>query len=181
MRKLFLVLLSLAVMTGVALADNGLGIFGTYWDTEDLGGGFGGGIKFRGNLGDLFGVDLRASCVTQLDDWEGDDDLYLIPLEALLLFRIPLGEYSPVKAYVGGGGGYVIVPEADDIDFDDDFCFIGVGGIEFALNENVSLFAEAMYRFFEVDGMEIDGENIDLKGELEFTGFGVNAGLFFRF
>ena len=87
MRKLFLVLLSLAVMTGVALADNGLGIFGTYWDTEDLGGGFGGGIKFRGDLGDLFGVDLRASCVTQLDDWEGDDDLYLIPLEALLLFR----------------------------------------------------------------------------------------------
>ena len=56
-----------------------------------------------------------------------------------------------------------------------------MGGIEFALNENVSLFAEAMYRFFEVDGMEIDGENIDLKGELEFTGFGVNAGLFFRF
>ena len=83
--------------------------------------------------------------------------------------------------YGFGAGGYVIVPEADDIDFDDDFCFIGVGGIEFALNENVSLFAEAMYRFFEVDGMEIDGENIDLKGELEFTGFGVNAGLFFRF
>lgn len=56
MRKLFLVLLSLAVMTGVALADNGLGIFGTYWDTEDLGGGFGGGINFRGNLGDLLAV-----------------------------------------------------------------------------------------------------------------------------
>lgn len=181
MKKFLLILLGVAVIATVAFADeNGLGVFGSYWNADDPGNSFGGGIKFKAELGDFFGLDVRASCLTQFKDWDGDDELFVIPLEALLLFRIPLGETSPVKAYVGGGGGYAIIPKADDVDFDDDFCLIGVGGVEFALNESLSLFAEAMYRYLEVDGAKVDGVKVkDL--DISFSGLGVNAGLLFRF
>ena len=96
---------------------------------------------------------------------------------------IPLGEEVPLTLYGGGGGGYAIIPECDDVDLDDEFCFYGVGGVEIGLGESASLFVEAQYRFLEVDGAETDDDvEIDFGEEdIEFTGLGVNAGLLFRF
>jgi len=70
-------------------------------------------------------------------------------------------------------------PLADDVDFDDDFCFFGVGGIELAFGEGASLFGEVQYRFLEVDGADWDG--VDIEGDVEFTGLSFNAGLLFTF
>jgi len=106
----------------------------------------------------------------------------LIPLEAGLLFNLPLQD-SPLNLYGGGGIGYAIIPEADDVDLDDEICFYAVAGVEFSLSDSASLFAEAQYRVLEVDGAEVDdyGE-VDLDDEkVDFSGFGINAGLLFRF
>ena len=183
MRKTIVALLALAFSAGAALATGGVGVFGSYLDSEDLGPGFGGGIKFKADLAEFFAVDFRASCLTQFDEWEGDDDLFVIPLEAGLLLTLPLGDEVPVTLYGGGGGGYAIIPEADDIDFDDSFCFYGIGGIELGLGEGASLFAEAQYRILEVDGFEVDGDEFDFDDgdEGDLSGLGLNAGLLFRF
>lgn len=47
------------------------------------------------------------------------------------------------------------------------------------MGDALSLFAEAQYRFLEVDGAEVNGE--DIKEKVKFTGFGVNVGLMLRF
>ena len=181
MKKILVMLLTIGLGAVAASASGGVGIFGTYWDADDPGPAFGGGVKFKADLAEYFAVELRASCATKFDDWEGDDELYVIPLEAGLMFTLPLGDEVPITLYGGGGGGYAIIPEADDIDFDDDFCFFGLGGVEIALGEAVSLFVEAQYRFLEVDGADVDGEEIDYDDELKFTGVCGNAGLLFRF
>ena len=179
MKKLLIMLIVVGMSAGVASAAGGVGVFGSYWDADDPGPGYGGGLKFKAELVDYLAVELRASCITKFDEWDGDDDLFVIPLEAGLVLNFPLGTEVPITIYGGGGVGYAIIPEADDIDFDDDFTFYGVAGAEFALGDALSLFAEAQYRFLEVDGAEVNGEAI--KEKVKFTGFGVNVGLMLRF
>lgn len=180
MKKWVAGLLVMAVGASVALA-NGLGAYGSYWDTKDLGPGVGGGVKFKGDLAEMLGIEVRAAGLTKFDEWEGDDELFVIPIEAGLLLNLPLGEDVPITLYGGGGGGYAIIPEADDVDFDDDFCFYGVGGIELGLGENASLFGEVLYRVLEVGGAEIDDIEVESEEDVEITGVSFNAGLLFRF
>ncbi len=183
MKKCLVALAILALGAFAASASSGVGVFGTYLDAKDPGPGFGGGLKFKADLAEILAVEVRASCITEFDEDDSDDGLYLIPLEAGLLLSIPLGEEVPLTLYGGGGGGYAIIPECDDVDLDDEFCFYGVGGVEIGLGESASLFVEAQYRFLEVDGAETDDDvEIDFGEEdIEFTGLGVNAGLLFRF
>jgi hypothetical protein len=179
MKKILVMLAALVIGATVASAGGGVGVFGSYWDTKDLGPGFGGGVKFKADLAEFFAFEVRASCITKLDDWEGDDELFIIPIEAGLMFNIPLGDEVPITLYGGGGGGYAILPEADDVDYDDEFCFFGVGGLEIAMGEGASLFAEAQYRFLEIDGADTDVGDFEAEGKL--SGLSVNAGLLFRF
>ena len=178
MKKWMVVLVVIGFCATVVSAESGLGVFGSYWKTKDLGSSFGGGVKFRAELTEGLCLELRASCLTKFDDWDGDDELFAIPLEGGLVYSFPLGYDSPVFAYVGGGAGYTILPEADEIDMGDDFCFYGLGGIEFALNDNLRIFGEGMYRFLEVDGVKVDGLRVNLGGEkAKLSGLGVNIGL----
>ena len=181
MKKILVMLMAIG-LGAVAATAGGVGVFGSYWDTEDLGPGFGGGLKFKADIAEYFAVEFRASCITKFDDWEGDDELYVIPLEGALLVNLPLGEEVPITVYGGGGGGYAILPEADDVDYDDEFCFFGIGGVELGLGESASLFGEVQYRFLEIDGAEVDGVDIDADDDGgELTGLSFNAGLLFRF
>ena len=182
MKKILMVLMLIGLGAVVATAGSGVGIYGSYFNADDPGPGFGGGIKIKTDLSEYFGVEARASCITQFDEDDTDDGVYLIPLEAGLLFNLPLQD-SPLNLYGGGGIGYAIIPEADDVDLDDEICFYAVAGVEFSLSDSASLFAEAQYRVLEVDGAEVDdyGE-VDLDDEkVDFSGFGINAGLLFRF
>ena len=180
MKKLLVMLMAIGVGAVAATAGGSLGVFGSYLDSKDMGAGYGGGLKFKAELAKYFAVEARASCLTQFDEWHGDDGLYVIPLEGALMFNLPLGE-SPVTLYVGGGGGYSIIPEADDVDLDDSFTYFGMGGVEISLGESVALFAEAQYRVLEVDGASGDGTDINFDEKVKFTGIGANAGLLFKF
>lgn len=170
-------------------AGGGLGVFGTYMDTDDLGTAYGGGLKFKFEVADYLAAELRASYVTGFEEDDIEyDNLYVVPVEADLLFNFPLKD-TPITVYAGGGGGYYVMPEFEvdgpvgtmDVDFEDSFGFFGVGGVELALGDAVSLFAEAKYLFLEVDEVEIDDVKVEGGGEVKFTGLNANAGLMFRF
>lgn len=181
MKKVLVMLVVFVVGAVAASASGSVGVFGSYLDADDPGPGFGGGVKFKADLADYFAIEFRASCITQFDDWDGDDELFVIPLEGALIFNLPLGDEVPMTLYGGGGGGYAVIPEADDIDFDDEFTFFGVGGLELGMGDSASLFVEGIYRVLDVDGAEIDGVDVDSDEDAEFGGFGVNAGLVFKF
>lgn len=194
MRRVLAVLAVLALGVASASAAGGLGVFGSYIDTEDPGTASGGGIKFKFDLAEPLAIEFRASYLTGFDpDDEVKDlleDMELVPLEANLVFNLPMGDAATVC--LGGGGGYYILPEFEvesgipgeastDVDPDDEFGFFALAGIELSLNENVALFAEAQYRWLEVDSAEIDDEDVDFGDDgVIFDGFGANAGLLFK-
>lgn len=190
MKKLLVMLIAMGIGVAAAYAEGGaLGVFGTYMDTEDLDAGFGAGLKFKFDVAEYFAIELRASYVTKFDDGSDElDNLYMIPAEADLLFNLPLGD-SPLTVYAGGGGGYYVLPEFEtdvgfgdtDIDLDDTFGFYGIGGVELALSESVSLFAEAKYLFLEVDTVTVDDIEVHGDDAIDFSGISGNAGIMFRF
>lgn len=96
MKKLLIMLIVVGMSAGVASAAGGVGVFGSYWDADDPGPGYGGGLKFKAELVDYLAVELRASCITKFDEWDGDDDLFVIPLEAGLVLNFPLGTEVPI-------------------------------------------------------------------------------------
>ena len=181
MKKLLVMLATLGLGAGAAFA-SGVGVFGSYLlDSDDMGSAYGGGLKFKTDLAQYFAIDVRASCLTKFSEWDGDDELFVIPLEANLLLNFPLGDQIPLTLYGGGGGGYAIIPEADDVDLDDTFCFSGLGGAELAFGEGAALFVEVQYRVLEVDGAKGDAGDFDFSEDLSFTGLTLNAGLMFQF
>ena len=181
MKKLLVILAGVLAVAVTAFAGGGIGVFGSYMNGEDVDSGFGGGVKFKGDIAEFIALEARASCLTEFSDYLEDDDLFFIPIEGDVLLNFPLGD-SPITIYGGGGAGYAIIPEADDIDYDDSFCYFGLAGIELGLGESAALFVEAQYRVLEVDGAETDDDvEIEFEEEIEFTGISVNAGLIFKF
>lgn len=189
--KKTLILLALIGWCAVSAsaAGGGLGVFGTYMDTDNMGSAYGGGLKFKFEVADYLAAELRASYLTGFEEDDIEyDNLYVVPVEADLLFNFPLKD-TPLTVYAGGGGGYYVMPEFEadgplgtiDIDLEDTFGFFGVGGLELALGDAVSLFAEAKYLFLEVDKVEIDNVEVDPDAAAKFTGLSANAGLMFRF
>ena len=68
MKRILVILAVLGLGTAAACA-SGVGVFGSYWDTDDLGPGFGGGVKFKADLAEYFaartvkraGAELRGA------------------------------------------------------------------------------------------------------------------------
>lgn len=195
MKKLALFATVLALAAAGASA-GGFGLYGSYWDIEDLDdAGVGGGLKLQADLSEdgIVGFEFRLSGIT---GYGGDgvfEDAYTAPIEADLTLGMPLGDKG--KIYIGAGGGYYVMPEFEskiamgnslepDIDPDDSFGWFAVAGIELMFSETFGIFVEAKYTMVEVDKVEIDGVEMELdddEGANEFKGFGANAGLLFKF
>jgi hypothetical protein len=146
-----------------------LGAFGSYLDSDDLGDGYGAGVKLEVKPTDILSVDGRASWL-YFEDFE----IHMIPLEVAGRLNLPLlGER--IVPYVGAGGGWYLF-EADDVDLDDDVGFFPLVGLEAGL-QSVALFAEARWLFLETDVDEVVGDVV----EADVDGLGINVGLLFRF
>lgn len=162
--------LSIGGCTAGSLAE--LGVFGSYLDSDDLGNGYGAGVKLEVKPTDILSVDGRASWL-YFDDFE----IQMIPLEVAGRLNLPLlGER--IVPYVGVGGGYYLF-QADDVDLDDDGGFFPLMGLEAGLRR-VALFAEARWLFLETDADTTLGELAGID-EADMDGLGINVGLLFRF
>ena len=183
------VLLAVVVMgLGAVMASaNGLGFFGSYWDTESAGDGFGAGAKLQLEVVPHMFMEFRGTYFEDLSDdgeTEGvDNKLQIIPAEAGLVITFPVSKQF--KPYAGGGAGYYFADatvEADgmdeDIDIDDEIGYYAVGGFEIGLAENFYIFAEYKYTWVEIDTFVI--EDVEFEGKTVLDGPGGNAGLLLK-
>ena len=165
---------SLALALGGCSHGSGteFGAFGASLDSDDLGDGYGGGVKLELNPIDMVSVDARASWI-QFDD----TDIDMVPLEVAGLLNFPM-LWEHIVPYVGAGVGYYLF-DGSGPDLEDEVGFFPLAGLEIGLH-SVSILAEARWLFLEAD---IDGAQEELRNltEADVDGFGVNLGLLFRF
>jgi hypothetical protein len=164
---------------------SGITVGGAYWDTKDLDEGVGGTAKLT--LGRYF--ELRGSYFSDLTSDTSperfDFELRAIPVEAGLAWHF--AEDAPFSPYVGGGAGYYFLDTTEG-EIDDELGWYAVVGGDFGrMSSGVSFNVEAIYRNMEAtvrenrDDTLPDSGDIDDKVNLDIGGFGVNAGVTWRF
>ncbi len=191
MKKWFAIALVVA-LASAARAGGGFAVYGTYADLKDFDdAGYGGGLKLQADLVESWlGVELRIQGLT---GYGGDDpmteDSWLASGEANLRLMLPVADV--LRLYAGVGVGYYVFPEYEskaaignslepDIDPEDVWGYFGVAGIEWLISDTFGIFAEVKYQVGEVEEVKIDGTKVDIK-DGDFGGWGVNAGILFRF
>lgn len=181
-----------AALAGGARADNGWGLFGSYWAPGDWDSTFGAGGRISFEVAENTLLDIRG---TWFDDFvltQGGSELLIesIPVDVGLTIVAGL---APVDIYLFGGlSWYSMEAEvllADgartNADLDDEIGFYGGIGIEVAITEDVAdmgatritLFAEGLYRHVSLDEVSVAG------GEAigsDMSGFALNAGIMIR-
>jgi len=166
----------------------GIGAFGSYWSTEDADSGYGYGVRLASTSDPAGYLEVRASRFDDLSDDDSSMDMKLTvtPIDVGITLRG--GPEDAIEFYIGGGGSYYIIDSeietaggTKDIDIDDEWGWYGLVGFELDLSENLTLFAEGIYRNIEgsVPGDEIGNANSDT--DFELTGFGGNAGIMLMF
>jgi hypothetical protein len=180
MKRMLAVFAILALGTGAVWA-NGVGVLSSYWTPADADGGFGWGGKLQVDFGKYVGLELRGTYFADMSEDLGpvNLDLEVIPIEADLIGKIPLG--SVVRLYAGGGGGYymldVKLDHGDSLDVDDELGWFAVAGIELAPVENLALFAEFKYTGIKGTVKNDDIDNIVSGTDLDLSGPGANVGV----
>jgi opacity protein-like surface antigen len=182
MRK-FLVVLGVVLLSAVVASANGVGVFGSYWDTKDADSGYGGGAKLQMDIMPNICVEARGSYFPDFGDSSGDEiKLDIIPLEADAIIKFPIAE--KLTPYVGGGAGYYMFEvdnnvEGVDISIDDEFGFFALAGLEIGLGEQVVLFAEGKYTWLDAT-VKAKGGGMEDEETGTLDGFGGNAGLMLK-
>jgi len=190
-KKLTLTLLIAAVTTCTSMADNGWGIFGSYFSPDDGGDAAGIGGQLSIEMTETVLFDLRG---TWYDDvGSGNIELELIPLEGGLTILFPASDSTDTYAGLGIGyytvEGEVATPGSPKISFspDDEIGFYGVVGVEATINSDMAsynatrstFFAEVLYRVVEIDEVRIGSVDVATK-DFSLDGVSVNAGLMIR-
>lgn len=181
--KKWIVLVGLVLFV-LPIAQAGIGVFGTYWDSKDYDDLYGGGVRLGTPIGAGFGIEARASYLST--DLFGDDDVALdvVPLEAVLSWTLDASDM--LKPYVGAGVGYYLKDldfEAnnvwDDAKVKDSVGYFALAGLNLVF-ANATLFGEAKYNLIsDDDDWQWRGSN--LREKLSLDGLSVNAGVKFGF
>ena len=154
----------------------GIGVFASRWDSKDFGTLTGYGIRLGWNLFSNLGLEGRASYVKSKKDEPVSTTL--IPLEAALTWRIPLGQH--LAPYLGGGIGYYM----KDAEYDDTETwetsekvagYFGLAGLNLYLGP-LSLFAEAKYNLVGTDE-DLHWRGSDVEAQNSLDGLSLNAGI----
>ena len=154
----------------------GIGIFASRWDSKDFGTLTGYGVRLGWNLFSNLGLEGRASYVESKSDEAISTTL--IPLEAALTWRFPLGQH--LAPYLGGGIGYYMKDaEYDDTDTWDSSekvaGYFGLAGLNLYLGP-LSLFAEAKYNLVGTDE-DLHWRGSDVEAQNSLDGLSLNAGI----
>jgi hypothetical protein len=197
MKKLLLAAAAVAALVAAPANAADFSVFGSYWDTDVAGDTAGGGINLGIPLGEVVGLELRATYFEELTDdplenaFDSDDPVFqeaginVTPVEVGVRFNIPSG--AAVRPYFSAGAGYYLL-DSDFGEVDDEVGYYGALGLEFGDDEGMAFFAEALYRKAEgevrldpQDIDDIDDIDIDDRATFDLDGVGVNAGLRWHF
>ena len=181
LKQVSISMVAVALMSASAIAgtlSQQAGPFAAYQNSKDFENGYGAGLKYALMWNDVVpnmacGMDVRAGWLK----YNGDDndyrsDLNVVPIEVSALAGYELFKGS--RPYMGVGVGYYIIDvDGDTLDIDNDIGLYGVLGWDQRLTEYISVFAEAKYLWLDPDAENSMGH----KTDLEFGGFGANAGI----
>ncbi len=181
---LVLVLVPLAFAAGDGAG--GLGVFGSWWDSQDYGALYGGGVRLGFEVFSGLALEARVSYLVSEDRDEIVDgrtvstELELVPLEAAVTWTLDVSD--AIKPYVGAGAGHYLKNvdwKADDViddaDDKDSVGYFALAGANVLLGP-VVLFAEAKYNIIQNDD-EWRWQGSDTKQKNSLDGFAANVGL----
>lgn len=190
------ILVALAVFATPAEAQ--FKIYGSYWDTSDVGNTLGGGLGVDIPFGESgLALSLAGTYYQELedepidnlfDDDEGvfrEDSLEVVPFDVGLHYNFqPRGNFSP---WIGAGGTYFLIDTTENqFEVDDETGWHVSAGSYFGNPDGVNFFAEAIYRSTEStlkrseDDIPDPSDAVD-EVDIDLDGFAVNAGIAWRF
>jgi hypothetical protein len=191
MKKMALMLVAVLGLSGATWADNGWGIFGSYWEPGDLDGAGGVGGKISFEIAPHALLDFRATWYENFEQSSGDTTASLEMMPFDVGFSLVAGT-KPVDVYMMAGYSFFSI-DGDvysggrkvDVDFDDENGFYAGAGLEVTLSDNpgvtgatrITFMVEGLYRYLEVDEVDVVGSSF--VGD-SLDGLGVNAGFMIR-
>jgi len=182
MKKLLALMAVTMICAAPAMADNGWGLYGSYWKPSDGDDAFGPGLRIAIEMIPSVALELRAAYFDDVLEDDNPASLEVIPLDAMLALKGPLGDR--LDLYGGVGFTYFLLDSNGDVD-DSKMGFMLGAGLEYVLTENeafyggtaASLFLEASYRNVSVD---VTAPGAAASEKVELDGLGANAGLMIR-
>lgn len=148
-----------------------VGGYGSWLKPQDLDEGYGGGAVVRGQFLEFLGADVRAGYFSF-----SDPDVDMVPVEASLMFRLPL---PVISFFAGVGGGYYQFSGERGFDLGDEAGAFGNVGVEGTLGD-WKLFFEWRYQVLE-PSVDSGGRGFAKGDEIDFSGYGFSLGLLYRF
>lgn len=188
-------ILAIALLSAApAMAD--FKLYGSYWDTSDASETFGGGLGFDIPLGSTpLALGINGTYYRELsdeplgnlfeDDDEGffeEDSLEILPVDVTLKYMFPTE--GSVHPWVGAGASYFFIDTTrNNIEVDDEAGWNASVGATFGDREGTNFFAEAIYRNTKATFERQNDDDVDFnddRAEIDLDGFGVNAGIVWR-
>lgn len=174
-------------------------IYGSYWDTSDVGNTFGGGLGFDIPFGESgLALSLAGTYYQELEDEPIDnlfdddrgvfkeDSLEVVPFDVGLHYNFqPRGSFSP---WIGAGGTYFLIDTTENrFEVDDETGWhVSAGALFGQPGGRTNFFAEAIYRSTEStlrrseDDIPDPSDAVD-EVDIDLDGVAVNVGLAWRF
>ena len=191
MKKIAFAIVVLSGLAGMASADSGWGVCGSYWAPDKLDAAPGIGVKVSLEIAPHAVLDLGSTWFKSFEDTSGASTttLDIIPLDIGLSF---VTGTRPVDVYVKGGYTYYNIDGSiytdgrnQDISFGDSSGFYAGIGLEVPIKESpevtgatrITFLVEGLYRYTSVDELANRGDSY-VGGSVE--GPCVNAGLMLR-
>jgi hypothetical protein len=192
----------LAILAALAVfatpAEAQFKIYGSYWDTTDVGNTLGGGLGVDIPFGESgLALSLAGTYYQELsdepidnlfDDDRGvfqEESLEVVPFDVGLHYNFqPRGNFSP---WIGAGGTYFLLDTTENqFEVDDETGWHVSAGSYFGNPDGVNFFAEAIYRSTEStlrraeDDIPDPSDAVD-EVDIDLDGVAVNAGIVWRF
>lgn len=160
-----------------------LGLFGSYWDTKDLGDTAGAGVKYaigdhalRLELRGSYYPDLTSDASEVVQGQTGDFELKAVVPEAGVTYNFAPG--ANTQLYVGAGLSYYLL-DPNEFDVGNEAGYYGLAGFTAGGGGNgPAFFAEAIYRSVEAT---VQDDSLVRDVDLDLSGLSLNLGVLFRF